>query len=459
MPESAPRWMCEQHLLLDYGEGPRAVLHHCTGLHAEAGSRLAGGVHDEGAVHAHVRDSPRGTLERRGTGHCSGLRLHTSRDPQAPAGYRRRPPESSLRAPRWREDGASRAPIPCRRMAVPLRFRPSAARARGRGSHEGLGRPDGQSEDRGSHRKRPLPRRALGAREAAHAASEILATGASTSRISTGWSSGSARRARLHRPPRCSRHPSGQRRLRSEPGSRHRSRAPADPGCQSAPDALVGMGARQHPCRPGRASGAREQARTPRARLRHRSGRARAGACGARSIRRTGRARAPCSSTRLAGIGRTGPSTATVPSSRAACSSRRAAGGEPDGIYDCAGSRLSLRLLTFAGVTWRERDLRADPGSARQIGVEALPTFVTARRSNQILRAATSTSSPSPGSRLGNPRSARSVLRLRRLAELQRLLPASRDDGPRSGRPHPRRGSRGTASSTAPTGRWRRTYR
>ncbi len=387
MPESARRWMCEQHLLLDNREGPRTVLHHRTGLHAEAGSRLAGSVHDEGAVHAHVRDSPRSTLERRGTGQCSGLRLHTSRDPQAPAGHRRRPPEQFSRcAPSARRpSGSSSDPVSPNGAPSSLSsFRGTRSRAR-------ISRRSGR--DRMDNPKTGVP----------------IGNGPF---LVERWERG--KQLTLRRNPRywgqhvayldrlvvrfcqaCQAPPPAEVLEALRRGSvdfalsREADIAPElrrIPGVRVRPDALVGMGAPQHPGRPGRTPGAEEQARTPRARLRHRSGRRSYERCGARSIGRTGRARARCSSTRLAGTGRTGPQYRYRPLLARRLLEQAGCRRGPDGIYDCAGSRLSLRLLTFAGVTWRERDVRVIQAQLRQIGVEALPTFVTGAAINQIFR-------------------------------------------------------------------------
>ncbi|MBA3433179.1 MAG: peptide ABC transporter substrate-binding protein [Actinobacteria bacterium] len=46
-----------------------------------------------------------------------------------------------------------------------------------------------------------------------------------------------------------------------------------------------------------------------------------------------------------------------------------------DGIYSCAGMRLSLRIITVAGVTWRERNVQLIQTQLRQAGIEALPIF------------------------------------------------------------------------------------
>jgi len=48
-----------------------------------------------------------------------------------------------------------------------------------------------------------------------------------------------------------------------------------------------------------------------------------------------------------------------------------------DGIYVCAGERLSLRFLTIAGVRLRERGLELMQSQLRQVGVEVRPAFAT----------------------------------------------------------------------------------
>jgi peptide/nickel transport system substrate-binding protein len=48
---------------------------------------------------------------------------------------------------------------------------------------------------------------------------------------------------------------------------------------------------------------------------------------------------------------------------------------EADGIYSCAGQRLSLRFLTIAGTRLRERGLELIQSQLRNVGVEVLLTF------------------------------------------------------------------------------------
>ncbi|MBA2641592.1 MAG: peptide ABC transporter substrate-binding protein [Actinobacteria bacterium] len=48
-----------------------------------------------------------------------------------------------------------------------------------------------------------------------------------------------------------------------------------------------------------------------------------------------------------------------------------------DGIYVCAGERLSLRFLTIAGGRLRERGLELMQSQLRQVGVEVRPAFAT----------------------------------------------------------------------------------
>ena len=50
-----------------------------------------------------------------------------------------------------------------------------------------------------------------------------------------------------------------------------------------------------------------------------------------------------------------------------------------DGIYSCAGERLSLRFLTTAGIPPRERLLALAQAQLRQAGVEVVPTFAPPR--------------------------------------------------------------------------------
>jgi peptide/nickel transport system substrate-binding protein len=46
-----------------------------------------------------------------------------------------------------------------------------------------------------------------------------------------------------------------------------------------------------------------------------------------------------------------------------------------DGIYSCAGERLSLRFVTSAGVERRERTVELAQAQLRRIGVEVIPRF------------------------------------------------------------------------------------
>jgi peptide/nickel transport system substrate-binding protein len=48
-----------------------------------------------------------------------------------------------------------------------------------------------------------------------------------------------------------------------------------------------------------------------------------------------------------------------------------------DGIYSCAGDRLSLRFVTTAGFRTRERVLSLVQAQLRQVGVEVVPSFAT----------------------------------------------------------------------------------
>jgi peptide/nickel transport system substrate-binding protein len=48
----------------------------------------------------------------------------------------------------------------------------------------------------------------------------------------------------------------------------------------------------------------------------------------------------------------------------------------PDGIYACAGERLSLRFVTTAGAPHRARTLELVQAQLRQVGVEVVPSYV-----------------------------------------------------------------------------------
>ena len=112
-----------------------------------------------------------------------------------------------------------------------------------------------------------------------------------------------------------------------------------------------------------------------------------------------------------------------------------------DGIFSCGGERLSLRFVTNAGVLVRAQALPLIQAQLRAAGVEVVPVFAAP---GDVLR---------PDSSAGDVRRRTllvgqstgwvmgSRLRLRRAAELHRLLPAARHRPPQPGRQDPRQRS------------------
>ena len=136
--------------------------------------------------------------------------------------------------------------------------------------------------------------------------------------------------------------------------------------------------------------------------------------------------------------GRTGTSTATGPPLLAGCSSRRAAAAGADGIYVCAG-RAALAPLRDS--CRRNRAERARSSSSRRSfgrsGSRSCPVFAHVSLFEQLLPSG-DFDAASLGSTTARPDRIEGHLRLRRFPELQRLLPAARDERPRPGRPDPR---------------------
>ena len=151
-------------------------------LHASARPRLERRVHEEAALFTDVPHPPPGPLERRGRDQREGLRLYPSRDPEVPSLSRRPSPDAGPQCPRpRREDGQSGPPRGLRRLAkLPIPPSPAAACPHQRGLEVDLGGHDRQSEDGPAHWKRPLPRRALGARKAADPRSQRALLGSAS---------------------------------------------------------------------------------------------------------------------------------------------------------------------------------------------------------------------------------------------------------------------------------------
>ena len=72
---------------------------------------------------------------------------------------------------------------------------------------------------------------------------------------------------------------------------------------------------------------------------------------------------------------RTGSDIATDRLRRGACSSRRAVAGELDGIYVCAGDRLSLRFAAPRASNAGSSTVKLAQAQLREVGVEVVPIF------------------------------------------------------------------------------------
>ena len=203
--------------------GSRGRVRDRPGPRRTAEPRLRGG-HREEAVQADVPHPARGALERRGYGQRVRLPVHPRAVLLAARGPRRGLRQGAVGPCARCEDipgGASRAV--CGLAPPAVQRRTAAPRARGTRRHEGLERPDRQPEDGWPDRQRPVPRRELGAWQAAHARQEPAVLGAThhvprplRGQLRTAGPARSTRTAKARR-VRC--HPDSRRLLR-ERGNR-----------------------------------------------------------------------------------------------------------------------------------------------------------------------------------------------------------------------------------------------
>ena len=319
--------------------------------------------------------------------------LRAAGDPQRTDGDPQRPR-------RRREDGPRRPPGALRdwRGLFPAIVLPQHA-LRGEDLAQGLARPDRQPEDGQADRQRPVPRRSAGSAASSSRSSGTRRYWGPHRRTWTASSSASAGTCAESSPARCSRPAQRSDRL---------ALSPASPEIVPELRRMPGVDGRFQPATTGSTSRfgsapagipRSEQARAAGARVRRSTASHIVRRSSARSTRVADRARQRgLPDTRAATTGRTG--RLSLPARRArACSSRPAAAGVPDGIYTCAGERLSLRFLTTAGAA-RERGARARPGAApagRYRG-HARRTRPSRRSSARSSRVATSTSSLLRGS-------------------------------------------------------------
>ena len=90
---------------------------------------------------------------------------------------------------------------------------------------------------------------------------------------------------------------------------------------------------------------------------------------------RSSHSTAPFSSRTVRSTGRTGRGTATGPEQGRRLLEQAGCRRGGDGIYSCAGERLSLRFATAAGVERRERTVQLAQAQLRQAGVEVIPVY------------------------------------------------------------------------------------
>ena len=323
-------------------------------------------------------------------------------------------------------------------------------RSRGRTSR-GLERPDRQSQDGSTDRKRPVPRRAARARQADRPPPQPPLLGTAPS----------LRRAVVLRFASLATDPSDG--LRSGEldvaWSVHQLLSRPFVGCRgcawsrpSAPSSSSSPSARGE-----RASGASQQARSPRARVRGRPHCARpADTRRDRPLRSRARQRPAPGPSRYYepnwSAYRYRPAQARRLLEQAGC--RRGA----DGVFSCEGQRLSLRFVTTAGRPPRAQALALIQAQLRAAGVEVVPVFAAPGASSaRSSRGEHSTSRSSRGSAIRVDRG--SDLRLRRRAELHRVLPATRHRPSQPGRQDRSTSVRKPESSTEPTGGSRVTSR
>ena len=183
------------------------------------------------------------------------------------------------------------------------------------------------------------------------------------------------------------------------------------------------------------------------ARLRHRPGRDRAG-----DLRR-GRSAGPADPTAPSTLLRTAATRPNWKGYRLRRDVSRRLLGQAgctrgaDGIYTCAGKRLSLRLLTMAGRADRARAVELVQAQLRQVGIEAVPTFLPSAALFDPNSHSTGVSSTSPSSvSCSNLEAKRLLPRAVRMwfrCGAAQLLPAAGHARPRPGGAHSRPGAAG----------------
>ena len=233
----------------------------------------------------------------------------------------------------------------------------------------------------------PLPRGALGARQAAHAGEEpslLEATcvpGAHRHSLCRRRWRNQRRRTDRRSIPKGRRSTSLINRLASPISSLDFGRCPASAfASRSRPNGSTStFGVARADTRRSRAKSYAARSRMPSI-ASHSCGR-----CSARLPRGRNLWTARYFSAPAARTGPTGAATVTVPVRCAAYSSRRAAEGVSDGIYACAGRKLSLRFISRGAPPRRVQTLELIHAQLRQVGIEVVPSYVSPSAHNQIL--------------------------------------------------------------------------
>ena len=406
--------------------GPATGVRRRSRVHVSAEARLARHVHEEASVHAHVPHPPSGALERRRAGHGPRLRLHP---PRPDAKHERR-----CRSPTERSSPASGASArsTTKTVRVVLRSRYSGWRGlfanvlpahalegqdltkiwRDQIDDPRTGRPIGS----GPFLVGQLgPRRAVGARSqpallgAAPGVSRpdrhpLPAERRDPGRLVPGWRGPCCLRPLRRRHPGTSAGTGRERARRAE---------------RCVPELRLQDG----PARPPRPSGRSSFAAPSRTRsIEPRSSEQARG----RSTRTYRRFRACSFSPRARTTSRTGGSYRYRPAHAGRLFEQAGCRKGADGIYSCAGERLSLRFVTRAGNPGRARILELVQAQLRRSGVEVVREIRRPRHLRDdhfewgLRRRALRIRKPPESDR-------KRLLRVWWERELHRLLPAPRD--------------------------------
>ena len=444
-------------------QGPAAGFRHRSRSDSEATTRLERDGDEEAPVHVDVPHSARGSLERPRARDCPRLRLHPRGDPESVGdGSRKERNPSAASGP-----SAYSARRPFESSFVLVKRAGGTSSAWSCRDTRSSARTSQRSGGTGSSTRRPGGRSAVarfsfsaGSRASSTRWSAIPTTGDRTSPISSGSSCGSSNNPAV--PATRSRCWTGSARVSST------SRTPRTPASSPTFGECRESGSSTRPWTAGSTStSGRALVAIPRFRASSSAERSPTGSiewrsCGGSTGSSIQRFRPSDSAIFLGSHAsyrpnwnayRYRPAESRRLLEQAGC--RRGTGG----IYSCAGRRLELRLVTPAGATPQDSHDRARP--------DAAPTG--RHRGRDAVRSSSRALPEDPPERRLRPRFPRAARRLQRqrdegclrvlrAREFHGLLPEARDARPRPGRADPRRGRSGPASSTAPTGSWRRTF-